>query len=81
MLVLLLSITFNLLPPSGMEGFSSFIMPAATMGIILIATNVRLVRTTMLDTLRSQYIMVARAKAFPTRSYSTNMRCVTAPFR
>ena len=32
------------------------------MGIILTATNVRLVRTTMLETLRSQYIMVARAK-------------------
>lgn len=62
MLVLLLSITFNLLPPSGMEGWQSFIMPAATMGIILTATNVRLVRTTMLETLRSQYIMVARAK-------------------
>lgn len=62
MLVLLFSITFNLLPPSGMEGIASFIMPAATMAIILTATNVRLVRTTMLDTLRSQYIMVARAK-------------------
>jgi len=62
MLVLLFSITFKWLPPSGMEGFQSFIMPAATMGIILTATNVRLVRTTMLDTLRSQYIMVARAK-------------------
>ncbi len=62
MLVLLFSITLNLLPPSGMEGWQSFIMPAATMGIILTATNVRLVRTTMLETLRSQYIMVARAK-------------------
>lgn len=62
MLVLLFSITFNILPPSGMEGWTSFIMPAATMGIILTATNIRLVRTTMLDTLRSQYIMVARAK-------------------
>lgn len=62
MLVLLFSITFNLLPPSGLEGWQSFIMPAATMGIILTATNVRLVRTTMLETLRSQYIMVARAK-------------------
>ena len=62
MLVLVFSITFNLLPPSGMEGWQSFIMPAATMGIILTATNVRLVRTTMLETLRSQYIMVARAK-------------------
>ncbi|WP_099868146.1 ABC transporter permease [Pararhizobium haloflavum] len=62
MLVLLFSITFRLLPPSGMEGPVSFIMPAATMAIILTATNVRLVRTTMLETLRSQYVMVARAK-------------------
>ncbi len=62
MLVLLFSIVLGWLPPSGMSGFASFIMPAATMGIILTATNVRLVRTTMLDTLRSQYIMVARAK-------------------
>ncbi len=62
MLVLLLAITLKWLPPSGMGGFSSFIMPALTMGVILTATNVRLVRTTMLETLSSQYIMVARAK-------------------
>jgi peptide/nickel transport system permease protein len=62
MLVLLFAITFNLLPPSGMSGVSSYIMPAVTMGVILTATNVRLVRTSMLETLQSQYIMVARAK-------------------
>jgi len=62
MLVLLLAVTFRLLPPSGMSGFESFIMPTLTMGIILTATNVRLVRTTMLETLSAQYIMVARAK-------------------
>ncbi|MEZ0168616.1 ABC transporter permease [Microvirga sp. TS319] len=62
MLVLLFAITLNLLPPSGMVGLSSYIMPALTMGIILTATNVRLVRTSMLETLQSQYIMVARAK-------------------
>lgn len=62
MLVLLFAITLNLLPPSGMVGISSYIMPAVTMGIILTATNVRLVRTSMLETLQSQYIMVARAK-------------------
>jgi peptide/nickel transport system permease protein len=62
MLVLLFSITLKWLPPSGMDGFASFIMPAVTMGIILTATNVRLVRTAMLETLQSQYIMVARAK-------------------
>ncbi|MBZ6075197.1 ABC transporter permease [Microvirga puerhi] len=62
MMVLFFSITLGLLPPSGMEGPESFIMPALTMGIILTATNVRLVRTSMLETLSQQYIMVARSK-------------------
>ena len=62
MLVLLFAITLKWLPPSGMSGFESFIMPALTMGVILTATNVRLVRTTMLETLSAQYVMVARAK-------------------
>ncbi len=62
MLVLLFSITLGWLPPSGMSGPASYVMPAFTMGVILTASNVRLVRTSMLDTLRSQYVMVARAK-------------------
>jgi peptide/nickel transport system permease protein len=62
MLVLLLAVTLGLLPPSGMYGPASYVMPAVTMGVILTATNVRLVRTSMLETLQSQYIMVARAK-------------------
>jgi peptide/nickel transport system permease protein len=62
MLVLLLSITFPLLPPSGWDGAISLVMPALTMAIILSATNVRLVRTAMLETLSAQYIMVARSK-------------------
>ncbi|WP_321448286.1 ABC transporter permease [uncultured Cohaesibacter sp.] len=67
MLVLVFSITWNLLPPSGMVGSLSYIMPSVTMGIILTATNVRLVRTTMLETLNAQYIMVARAKGLSER--------------
>lgn len=62
MLVLLFAITLGWLPPSGMEGPSNFILPAVTMGVILTATNVRLVRSAMLETLQSQYVMVARAK-------------------
>lgn len=62
MFVLLFSVVLKWLPPSGMEGIVSFIMPASTMGIILTAMNVRLVRTTMLETLKAQYIMVTRAK-------------------
>lgn len=68
MLVLLLSITFPLLPPSGWDGPASLVMPALTMAIILSATNVRLVRTAMLETLSAQYIMVARAKGLGERA-------------
>ncbi len=67
MLVLLLSITFPLLPPSGWDGPVSLIMPGLTMAIILSATNVRLVRTAMLETLSAQYIMVARSKGLKDR--------------
>ncbi len=62
MLVLLFSIVFPIFPPSGMTGASSLVLPAVTMGIILSAANVRLVRTSMLETLSAQYIMVARGK-------------------
>ncbi|GHC70411.1 peptide ABC transporter permease [Limoniibacter endophyticus] len=67
MLVLLFAITLGWLPPSGMGTWKSYIMPAFTMGVILTATNVRLVRTTMLETLSSQYVMVARAKGLSER--------------
>ena len=67
MLVLLLSITFPLLPPSGWDGAMSLVLPALTMAIILSATNVRLVRTAMLETLSAQYIMVARSKGLKER--------------
>ena len=67
MLVLLLSIIFPLLPPSGWDGAISLVLPALTMAIILSATNVRLVRTAMLETLSAQYIMVARSKGLKER--------------
>ncbi len=67
MLVLLLSITFPLLPPSGWDGPASLVMPSLTMAIILSATNIRLVRTTMLETLSAQYITVARSKGLSER--------------
>ena len=62
MMVLVFSIWMQWLPPSGFDGPIALVMPACTMAIILTATNVRLVRTSMLETLSAQYIMVARAK-------------------
>ena len=67
MLVLLLSIAFPILPPSGWDGPVSLILPTLTMAIIFSATNIRLVRTSMLETLSAQYIMVARAKGLKNR--------------
>lgn len=68
MFVLLLSITFPILPASGFETWTALILPALTIGIILTATNVRLVRTQMLETLSQQYVTVARAKGLNERS-------------
>jgi peptide/nickel transport system permease protein len=62
MLVLVFAIELGWLPPSGAAGGSGLVLPAATLAIILTATNVRLVRSAMLDTLGAQYVMVARSK-------------------
>ncbi len=67
MLVLLFSVTLGWLPASGYTGLSSLVLPALTIGVILTATNLRIVRTTMLDVLSEQYIMVSRAKGLNER--------------
>lgn len=68
MLILIFSVTLGWLPASGLQGLESLIMPAVTIGVILTSTNLRIVRTTMLDTLSAQFIMVARAKGLSERS-------------
>ncbi|MDA9557337.1 ABC transporter permease [Vibrio sp.] len=65
--VLIFSVTLGWLPASGNEGFASMILPTVTLGLILATTNIRLVRTTMLDTLSAQYIIVARGKGLKER--------------
>jgi len=67
MMVLVFSILLKWLPPSGFDGPMSLILPAVTAGVINTAANVRLVRTSMLETLSAQYIMVARAKGLTER--------------
>jgi peptide/nickel transport system permease protein len=67
MLVLVFSVTLGWLPPSGFFGPRNLILPTVTLAVILSAINVRLVRTTMLDTLSTQYILVARSKGLAER--------------
>jgi peptide/nickel transport system permease protein len=67
MLVLIFSIKLNLLPASGFLAYTGLVMPVITLALILSAINVRIVRSAMLETLSSQYILVSRAKGLKDR--------------
>lgn len=68
MLVLIFSIWMKLLPASGFLAWNGLVLPCITLALILSAINVRIVRSAMLETLSSQYILVARAKGLRTSS-------------
>jgi peptide/nickel transport system permease protein len=67
MLVLIFAIKLNLLPSSGFLVYQGIVMPCVTLALILSAINVRIVRSAMLDTLSTQYILVSRAKGLHDR--------------
>ena len=48
-------------------GYQGLILPAVTLGFFLIASHMRIVRSTMLEVLESDYIKMVRAKGLPTR--------------
>ncbi len=62
MLVLLFSIEWQLLPVSERGGFTSYILPASTLGIALAAMLSRMTRTSMLENLKADYVRTAKAK-------------------
>lgn len=53
------------LPISGREGLSTYIMPAIAMSWAVVASLVRLTRSSVLDVLDSDYMTMARAKGLP----------------
>src|SRR6185369_17261903 len=68
MLILLFSIVLGLLPVSGRGGFSHLILPALTLGAGLAATTTRMVRGSMLEEIRQDYVRTARAKGLNERA-------------
>jgi peptide/nickel transport system permease protein len=62
MLILLFSVSLNLLPSSGRGGWDHLIMPAITLGLFTTARIARLTRSGMLEVLNQDYIRTARAK-------------------
>lgn len=61
-LILIFSVHFHLLPTGRMGGIKNYIMPVITLGWLPAAGMLRLMRSSMLDAMSSQYIVFARAK-------------------
>ncbi len=62
MLMLLFGLRLGWVPISGSSGIKSLILPALTLGLPQIGMLARLMRSEMLEVLREDYIMTARAK-------------------
>ena len=56
------AVQLDLFPTQGMGGFSHYVLPAITLSLFLIAGVMRLLRSSMLDVLDSEYIKLARIK-------------------
>lgn len=62
MLILLFAANLGWLPSSGDKGFLALILPAVTLSANSLATITRMTRSSMLETIRMDYIRTARAK-------------------
>ena len=62
MLILLVSVEWRLLPVSGRDGLVSLILPAFTLGTSIATTIARVLRSSMLEVMRKEYMVTARAK-------------------
>ena len=65
MLILIFSINLKLLPVSGSYGPEYWVLPVTTIGLTGAANIMRTTRSSMLETIRQDYIRTARAKGLP----------------
>jgi peptide/nickel transport system permease protein len=62
MLILFFSVQLRWLPVSGRDEAASIVLPAITLGSSIATTLARVLRSSMLEVLRQEYIVTARAK-------------------
>jgi peptide/nickel transport system permease protein len=67
LLILLFSIKLDLLPVFGKDNWTSYILPAITLGTALAAILTRMIRSSLLEVIQSQYITTAYAKGLSPR--------------
>jgi len=64
-LMWIFAVKLGWLPPSGDQGIQSIILPAITLGWFQVAAVMRLVRSSMLEVLDSEFVKLARIKGLP----------------
>lgn len=64
-LILWFSVMWGVLPVARMGGLDHYILPVTTMSLFLVAGVTRLVRTSMMESLDSEYIKMARLEGLP----------------
>ena len=62
MLIQVFAVTLGWLPSGGLDSWKSLILPSVVMGLGIMATLARYSRSSMLETLREDYVRTARAK-------------------
>lgn len=62
LLIIVFAVKFQILPASGKEDWTSWILPTATLAAFSVALIARVTRAAMLEILRQDYIRTARAK-------------------
>jgi ABC-type dipeptide/oligopeptide/nickel transport system permease component len=65
--IYLFSVEWQLLPTSSMGGIDHYVLPVCTLSFFLLPGMMRLVRSSMMDVLDSEYIKLARIKGMPER--------------
>ncbi len=66
-LILLFSVKLGIFPVAGREAPGSLVLPAITMSLTSVGQITRVTRATMVDVLRQDYLLVARAKGLRPR--------------
>ena len=67
-LILIFALHLGLLPTSGLGSWRNFVLPVVTLTVGGTGGVLRLTRSTMLETIRQDYIRTARAKGAPKRT-------------
>jgi peptide/nickel transport system permease protein len=68
LLMLVFALWLGWLPVSGMEGVTSMVLPAFTLGFGLAAILTRMTRASLLEVLHEDFVRTARAKGLPERT-------------